>query len=125
MPGYVLSYNSLDNNKNPTSGIHAELHQDFAGAGGDEHYIRTTADFRYYQSLYSDLDIVGVAHLQGGILNSYGGNPIRIIDNFNLGPSLVRGFAPFGLGPRDVSPGVDPAGNPLGGTKYWGASLEV
>ena len=53
MPGYVLSYNSLDNNKNPTSGIHAELHQDFAGAGGDEHYIRTTADFRYYQSLYS------------------------------------------------------------------------
>ncbi len=125
MPGYVLSYNSLDNNKNPTSGIHAELHQDFAGAGGDEHYIRTTADFRYYQSLYSDLDIVGVAHLQGGILNSYGGNPIRIIDNFNLGPSLVRGFAPFGLGPRDVSPGVDPAGNPLGGTKYWGASLEA
>jgi outer membrane protein insertion porin family len=124
MPGYVLSYNSLDNVKNPTDGIHAELHQDFAGAGGDEHYIRSTADFRYYHDLYSDLDIVGVVHLQGGILNSYGGNQIRIVDNFNMGPSLVRGFAPFGLGPRDVSPGVDPAGNPLGGTKYWGASLE-
>ena len=124
MPGYVLSYNSLDNNKNPTSGIHAELHQDLAGAGGDEHYIRTTGDFRYYQDLYSDLDIVGVAHLQGGLLQSYGGYPIRIVDNFDMGPSLVRGFAPFGLGPRDISPGVDPAGNPLGGTKYWGASLE-
>lgn len=124
MPGYVLSYNSLDNNKNPTSGIHAELHQDLAGAGGDEHYIRTTGDFRYYQSLYSDLDIVGLVHLQGGILEGYGDNPIRIVDNFNMGPSLVRGFAPFGLGPRDVSPGVDPAGNPLGGTRYWGASVE-
>jgi outer membrane protein insertion porin family len=124
MPGYVLSYNSLDNNKNPTSGIHAELHQDFAGAGGDEHYIRTTADFRYYQELYSDLDIVGIVHLQGGDLQGYGNNPIRIVDNFDMGPSLVRGFAPFGLGPRDVSPGVDPSGNPLGGTKYWGASIE-
>jgi outer membrane protein insertion porin family len=124
MPGYVLSYNSLDNNKNPTDGIHAELHQDLAGAGGDEHYIRTTADVRYYRDLYSDLDIVGIVHLQGGILESYGGYPIRIIDNFNLGPSLVRGFAPFGLGPRDISPGLDPSGNPLGGTRYWGASLE-
>jgi outer membrane protein insertion porin family len=124
MPGYVLSYNSLDNIKNPTDGIHAELHQDFAGAGGSEHYIRSTADFRYYHELYSDLDIVGILHLQGGILNSYGNNQLRIIDNFNMGPSLVRGFAPFGLGPRDVSPGLDPGGNPLGGTKYWGASIE-
>ena len=124
MPGYVLSYNSLDNIKNPTDGIHAELHQDFAGAGGTEHYIRSTADFRYYHELYSDLDIVGLVHLQGGILNSYGNNQLRIIDNFNMGPSLVRGFAPFGLGPRDVSYGLDPAGNPLGGTKYWGASIE-
>jgi outer membrane protein insertion porin family len=124
MPGYVLSYNSIDNIKNPTDGIHAEVHQDFAGAGGSEHYIRSTADFRYYHELYSDLDIVGIAHLQAGILNSYGNNQLRIIDNFNMGPSLVRGFAPFGLGPRDVSYGVDPEGNPLGGTKYWGASLE-
>ncbi len=125
MPGYVLSYNSLDNNKNPTSGIHAEVHQDLAGAGGDEHYIRTTGDFRYYQDLYSDLDLVGILHLQGGLLQSYGGYPIRIVDNFNMGPSLVRGFAPFGLGPRDVSPGVNPDGNPLGGTRYWGGSLET
>ncbi len=124
MPGYVLSYNSLDNNKNPTDGFHAELHQDLAGAGGDEHYVRTTGDLHYYHELYSDLDIVGIVHLQGGILNSYGDNQLRIIDNFNMGPSLVRGFAPFGLGPRDISPGVIAAGNPLGGTKYWGASLE-
>ncbi|MGH6794847.1 MAG: BamA/TamA family outer membrane protein, partial [Methylocella sp.] len=52
-----------------------------------------------------------------------GGSQLRIVDNFNLGPSLVRGFAPFGIGPRDV--GFDPQGNPLGGTKYFGGSLEV
>jgi outer membrane protein insertion porin family len=49
---------------------------------------------------------------------------LRIVDNFNLGPSLVRGFAPFGIGPRDIGSG-DPQGNPLGGTKYFGGSLEV
>jgi outer membrane protein insertion porin family len=123
MPGYVLSYNSLDNNKSPTDGIHAELRQDFAGAGGDEHYIRSTADLRYYHGIYDE--VVGIAHFQGGIINPYGGNPLRIVDNFNLGPTLVRGFQPDGIGPRDVSPGINPQGNPLGGTKYWGASAEV
>lgn len=125
MPGFTLSYNSLDNNKNPTSGIHSELAEDFAGAGGSEHYLRTTADFRYYHSLWEDLDIVGLVHLQGGYLQSVGNNSLRIIDNFVLGPTLVRGFAPAGIGPRDISGGLDAYGNPLGGTKYWGASLET
>ena len=43
---------------------------------------------------------------------------LRIVDNFNLGPSLVRGFAPKGLGPRDIGSG-DPQGNPLGGTDIF------
>ena len=125
MPGFTLSYNSLDNNKNPTSGIHAEWREDFAGAGGDKHYLRSTADFRYYHSIWQDLDIVGLFHVQGGYLTSLDKNPLRIVDNFMLGPTLVRGFAPSGLGPRDVSAGINPYGNPLGGTKYWGASLET
>jgi outer membrane protein insertion porin family len=54
-----------------------------------------------------------------------GNQQLRIVDNFNMGPSLVRGFAPNGIGPRDVGIGVDPSGNPLGGTKYFGASAEV
>jgi outer membrane protein insertion porin family len=125
MPGFTLSYNSLDNNKNPTSGIHSDLREDFAGAGGDEHYLRSTADFRYYHSLWEQLDIVGLVHLQGGYLQALGNNGLRIVDNFMLGPTLVRGFAPAGIGPRDISSGINPDGNPLGGTKYWGGSLET
>jgi outer membrane protein insertion porin family len=42
-----------------------------------------------------------------------------MLDNFQLGPALVRGFAPGGIGPRDpLSLGA------LGGTKFWGASVE-
>ena len=122
MFGYTLGYNALDNNKNPTNGLFAEFRQDIAGAGGDEHYVRTTGDLRYYHEIYDQ--IVGLVHLQGGDLAAFGGNQLRIVDNFNLGPTLVRGFAPFGIGPRDIGTG-DPQGNPLGGTKYYGGSLEV
>ena len=122
MFGYTLGYNTLDNNKNPTGGFFAELRQDVAGAGGDERFVRTTGDLRYYHEIYDQF--VGLVHLQGGDLQSFGGNRLRIVDNFNLGPSLVRGFAPFGIGPRDIGTD-DPQGNPLGGTKYFGGSLEV
>jgi outer membrane protein insertion porin family len=123
MFGYTLSYNSLDNNKNPKSGIFAELRQDIAGAGGQSKFVRTTGDLRYYHELFDPL--VGIIHVQGGDIFSFGGSPLRIVDNFDLGPSLVRGFAPNGIGPRDVSFGLSGNGNALGGTAYFGASAEV
>ena len=123
MVGYTLSYNGLDSNKNPTNGLYAELKQDFAGAGGDSKFVRTTTDIRYYREVFDSF--VGIARLQGGHVAGFGGYDLRIVDNFNMGPSLVRGFAPGGIGPRDVSPGIDRKGNALGGTKYIGASLEM
>jgi outer membrane protein insertion porin family len=123
MFGYTLSYNSLDNNKNPKSGIFAELRQDIAGAGGQSQFVRSTGDLRYYHEILDQ--IVGIIHLQGGEIFGFGGDPLRIVDNFNLGPSLVRGFAPNGIGPRDVSSGLVGQGNALGGTAYFGASAEV
>jgi outer membrane protein insertion porin family len=119
-----MSYNTLDNGKSPTSGIFAELRQDIAGAGGQSQFIRTTGDLRYYHEVIDQ--VVGIVHVQGGEIFGYGGNQLRIVDNFNLGPSLVRGFAPNGIGPRDVSAGYSSSqGNPLGGTSYFGGSLEV
>jgi outer membrane protein insertion porin family len=39
-----------------------------------------------------------------------------------MGPNLVRGFASAGIGPRDLNPKTTQ--DALGGTLYWGASLE-
>ncbi len=119
--GYSLTYNTLDNNKLPTKGLFAEFKQDFAGIGGNVNFIRTTADTRTYYELLPD--IVSVLHLQGGIMNGWGGQNLRMLDNFQMGPNLVRGFAPSGIGPRDVTPGS--TGDALGGTMFWGASLEA
>jgi len=119
--GYSLNYNTLDNNKNPTDGLLIDWKQDFAGVGGDVSYLKTQIDAKYYSPLVAD--IVGLLHLQGGILNKIGSTPLRMLDGFQMGPNLVRGFAPNGIGPRDINPFG--TGDALGGTKYWGASYEL
>ncbi|WGS02683.1 outer membrane protein assembly factor BamA [Bradyrhizobium sp. ISRA443] len=119
--GYTLNYNTLDNNKNPTDGLLIDFKQDFAGVGGDVSYIKTAIDAKYYTPLVAD--IVGVIHAQGGILNKMGSQDLRMLDHFQMGPNLVRGFAPNGIGPRDINPfGTQDA---IGGTKYWGVSAEL
>jgi len=121
--GYTLNYNTLDNNKDPTSGILATLNQDFAGVGGDVSYLKTTGDVKLYTPVVAD--VVGVLRLQGGVLTDTG-KGIRMLDHFQMGPNLVRGFAPAGIGPRDISTMFyNGYGDALGGTKYWGASVEL
>ena len=46
-----------------------------------------------------------------------------MLDHFQKGPDLVRGFAPAGIGPRDLTPGT--SNDAMGGTMYWGASVEA
>ena len=118
--GYTLTYSTLDNNKNPTGGLFAELRQDFAGLGGDVEFLRTTGDMRYYYNVYADF--VALFRLQGGHITGWGGDGLRLLDHFFLGPTLVRGFAPQGIGPRDLA---SPNRDALGGSLYWGATAEL
>jgi outer membrane protein insertion porin family len=131
LAGYGLTYNTLDNNKRPTSGMLLSFGQDFAGLGGDAYYMRSVGDFRVYYEVISDL--IGILHLQGGDILGFGGCPeqnacasnggyVRMLDDFKMGPNLVRGFQPAGLGPRDITQNA--SDDALGGTHYWGASLE-
>jgi outer membrane protein insertion porin family len=136
--GYSLTFNTLDNNRNPTAGLLAELRQDFAGVGGDVRFVRTAGDAWGYREVVSDL--VAALHLQGGYVTGWGcpknvdtGNLLttpaeclRMLDQFQMGPNLVRGFAPAGIGPRDLTNfALTGTGDALGGSMYWGASLEL
>jgi outer membrane protein insertion porin family len=128
--GYTLAYNTVDDNRNPSSGIAASFNQDFAGVGGDVRFVRQSVDFRKYYEVVSD--IVGVLHLQGGLIRGWGNgsvdfgqigtNGVRMLDNFQMGPNLVRGFSPAGIGPRDLTVGT--TNDAIGGTQFWGASVE-
>jgi outer membrane protein insertion porin family len=78
-------------------------------------------------------DLISILHLQGGDMLGFNNCPtpntcvsndnyVRMLDDFKMGPNLVRGFQPAGIGPRDITPGT--TNDNIGGTMYWGASLE-
>jgi outer membrane protein insertion porin family len=119
--GLSFIYNSLDNPKNPTQGIFAELKPEVAGLGGDSRYVRVTGDARYYHSIADD--VIGMLRAQGGHIQAFGKDKLLITDHFNPGPGLVRGFAPGGIGARDIS--YNPKTGSLGGTTYFGATAEI
>ncbi|GJE32768.1 outer membrane protein assembly factor BamA [Methylobacterium oxalidis] len=122
LAGLTLAYSTLDNIGSPRNGLYAELKPDVAGLGGDSKFFRVTGEARYYKELWED--VVGFIRFQGGHISSLDGNPLRITDQFFLGPSLVRGFAPNGIGPRDVGI-ADSRSNAIGGSTYVGGTLEV
>jgi outer membrane protein insertion porin family len=122
LAGLTFTYNSLDSFQNPTSGLFAEIRPEVAGIGGDARFFRVSGDARYYHELFED--VIGIARVQGGYVNAFGGRRLRITDHYFLGPSLVRGFESSGIGPRDIST-LDSAANAVGGTTYFGASVEV
>ncbi len=119
--GDTVTYNTLDNNKSPTSGFRSQLNQDLAGLGGDVKFLRTTEDTRYYQSINSDL--TGMVRAQGGYITGWGGQQAPLLNSFFGGPSMVRGFAPNGFGPRDLTPGSTM--DNVGGSLYWATTAEL
>ena len=119
--GSTVTYSTLDNNKNPTGGIKSQLSQDLAGLGGDVKFLRTSGDVRYYHAL-SD-DVVSLVRAQGGYITGWGGQQAPLINSFFGGPTMVRGFAPNGFGPRDLTPGTTM--DNVGGSMYWASTLEL
>ena len=119
--GDTATYSTLDNPKAPANGINSQLRQDLAGLGGDVRFLRTSEDFRYYHQLNDD--VVSLARGQGGYITGWGGSQVPLMNNFFGGPSMVRGFAPNGFGPRDLTPGTTM--DNVGGSMYWATTAEL
>jgi outer membrane protein insertion porin family len=119
--GATVTYSTLDDAKNPTSGIRLQTSDDVAGLGGAAKFARTTEDVRYYHPIAGD--VVGMVRAQTGYVTPWGGQSLPLLDGFFGGPQLVRGFAVNGFGPRDVTPGTTM--DNLGGNIYWTTSAEL
>src|SRR6266404_3353186 len=119
--GDTVTYSTLDNNKNPTSGIKSQLTQDLAGLGGDVKFLRTTEDLRSYHPINDD--VVSLVRAQGGYVTGWGGQQVPLLNSFFGGPAMVRGFAPNGFGPRDLTPGTTM--DNVGGSMYWATTAEL
>lgn len=114
--GYGLTYNGLDNARKPTEGLYAQITQSYTGF--DYNFLKTEARARYYMPVNADMNLIGSVRLQGGIINDFTGN-VNALEAFTYGPTLVRGFAARGMGPKTAG------GEILGYTAYAGASAEL
>ncbi|MBO9431548.1 outer membrane protein assembly factor BamA [Sulfitobacter sp. R18_1] len=118
--GYTYTYDTRRSGLDPTQGVLFEFGQDFAGLGGDNEYIKTTAKIAGEKRIFNE-EVTLRATLEGGAL-SWNSGTNRAVDRFILGPSIMRGFEPGGIGPRDQSNGVDDA---LGGNLFAVARFEA
>jgi len=119
--GSTATYSTLDDTKNPTSGLKSQLSQDLARLGGDVKFHRTTEDVRYYHPINDD--VVSLVRAQGGYITGWGGQQVPLMNSFFGGPTMVRGFAPNGFGPRDLTPGTTM--DNVGGSMYWATTAEL
>ncbi len=119
--GNGTTYSTLDNPKDPTAGIRVQTNNEFAGLGGAANFAKTTEDIRFYHPIVGD--VVGMVRAQGGYVTPWGGQQLPLLDGFFGGPQLVRGFAPNGFGPRDITPGTTM--DNIGGNAYWTTSAEL
>ncbi len=119
--GYTYTYDSRTNGLNPDAGYLIEFGQDFAGLGGDAEFIRTRAKIVGQRLAFND-EVTLRATLEGGYL-AWSGGVNRTVDRFSIGPSVLRGFEPGGIGPRDLSAPGDP--DPLGGNLFVAARFEA
>jgi outer membrane protein insertion porin family len=119
--GNSVTYSTLDNARSPTEGFRAQTNNDIAGLGGAAKFARSTEDVRYYHPIVGD--VVGMVRAQGGYVTPWGGSQLPLLNGFFGGPQLVRGFAPNGFGPRDITPGTTM--DNVGGNVYWTSSAEL
>ena len=122
---YALIYSSLDSLAMPREGTYMQISQEFAGIGGDAHYLKTTLRGMEYITLSQQYDIV--AFLAGGYGDIYRSKKyrhgVRVFDLFQNDTNMVRGFKYNGLGPQQKS------GNGtnyfIGGGEYINATAEL
>jgi outer membrane protein insertion porin family len=108
--GYSLVWDTLNNRLRPTSGERLVFSQDFAGIGGDVHYLRSRLNAAKYWDAFRHF-IFSIS-VEGGYIHSFDNgaanvDPLRLTDRFFLGSPQMRGFDIRGVGPRIQSTPYD------------------
>uniref|UniRef100_A0AAY5KGJ2 Sorting and assembly machinery component 50 homolog, like n=1 Tax=Esox lucius TaxID=8010 RepID=A0AAY5KGJ2_ESOLU len=102
----------------PKKGALLRINQELAGyTGGDASFLKEDFELQVNRRLV--WDSVLSASLWGGCLFPIGGSPSSIADRFYLGgPTSVRGFGMYSIGPQSE-------GDYLGGEAYWAGGLHL
>lgn len=118
--GYSLFLDFRNDPIHPTRGFYATFKQDFAGLGGNVRYLRTEIEGATYYGILPGW--TAQLSAQGGYIDGWGNDDVRINDRFFKGGNTFRGFQTAGIGPRDTSVNLQEA---LGGKLYAIGSAEL
>ncbi|XP_030296331.1 sorting and assembly machinery component 50 homolog B [Sparus aurata] len=115
---HTVSVDSRNSAIFPNRGTLLRLNQELAGyTGGDASFLKEDVELQFNRRLI--WDSVLSASLWGGMLYPLGGQPSCIADRFYLGgPTSVRGFGMYSIGPQSE-------GDYLGGEAYWAGGLHL
>lgn len=113
----TFSIDTRDNFMLPTKGYNFAWTAEYAGFGADINYLKNSLKASYNYAISEDY-IITVAGRTGYIWDIDGDMPIT--ENFHLGGSTLRGFAPSGVGPRDGN-----TKDELGGKFMVGHNVEL
>jgi len=116
--GYTLGFDHRNDSQNPTRGFYVNISQDLAGFGGTVHYVRSTLRGGFYHGFNKDFIFSFTG--DGGYIDGWNGDTIRITDRFYKGGDDFRGFQIAGIGPRDTQ-----YGDALGGKLYAVGTMEM
>ncbi len=116
--GYSYVFNRIAQGYSPNSGIAGRFSQTVFLANGSHNTLRTTALITARSSpLGSDWVFSGT--LEGGVVQSNGAGT-KLIDRFQTNSKILKGFAPYGIGPRTLADS-----KALGGNYFAALRLEA
>ena len=118
--GYTLTYDSRTTGVDTNAGFLVRLAQDYALHDDGATSLRTTGLVTAETKVWRD-QLTLRATLEGGALNTMGADS-RLNDRFFLTSNRMRGFAPAGVGPRDLTATNQDA---LGGNYFGAARFET
>jgi outer membrane protein insertion porin family len=118
--GLQYSYDTRNTGIDPTRGVRLQFGGEYAGLGGDAEYLRATFLGIAEQQVLRE-EVTLRASFEAGAVEALNGDS-RITDRFFLSSRQMRGFEPFGLGPRDREAANEDA---LGGNFFAVARFEA
>lgn len=119
MLGHSFVYDKRDSSQDPKDGYFFRLGQDFAGIGGDNHFVRHDLTAAYYLPITEDKDWNVLFALSAGNVTGIDDN-VPINHRFYLGGKDFRGFERAGIGPRDSA-----TEDALGGNNFYAFTTEL
>lgn len=119
--GLGYSFDSRRNGLESDTYFFASAKAGVGGLGSDNTYVETSGLANITSSIL-DGSVTISATVEGGAVQSISGAGSRITNRFMMSPDQVLGFAPLGMGPRDL---VSADQEALGGNYFGAARLEA